>query len=390
MAYQKFNSLENEYMALLDIFAHPSLEETQEDNAYRVTLNSVATNNGDLKVEFESYLIGDIYTTKYMDKDSQPRRFKMAIKLDKEITKTKSIEDTKLVLGHYIEFSEEALLDYKYQALLYIANGLKNNLAYSSEGIALKDNMDASLDNLTLYSRARLYNDDLDITLPNTTLTEVYDSEKQEAIEVGKKINELIALSDGDLKVYEDFATKIGKANASARGLGKDIPMGLYRNTDKLLNKQGIRRSVIFCEARALSYLSLISTSTGMVINVMDCAKHMGQNDPAVAASDFFNTLSSGFAVAAAGKEVVKGAVKKEVIGAIGGAVGDQAAKTMVSTSAERLFIGLAGRAVLSAIPIVNTLSFLAFVCQVASWVAMSFKDNKYEAWAKGSSLSKD
>jgi len=186
MAYQKFNSLENEYMALLDIFAHPSLEETQEDNAYRVTLNSVATNNGDLKVEFESYLIGDIYTTKYMDKDSQPRRFKMAIKLDKEITKTKSIEDTKLVLGHYIEFSEEALLDYKYQALLYIANGLKNNLAYSSEGIALKDNMDASLDNLTLYSRARLYNDDLDITLPNTTLTEVYDSEKQEAKEIGK------------------------------------------------------------------------------------------------------------------------------------------------------------------------------------------------------------
>jgi len=210
------------------------------------------------------------------------------------------------------------------------------------------------------------------------------------AIEVGKKINELIALSDGDLKVYEDFASKIGKANASARGLGKDIPMGLYKNTDKLLNKQGIRRSVIFCEARALSYLSLISTSTGMVINMMDCAKHMGQNDPAVAASDFFNTLSSGFAVAAAGKELVKSAVKKEAFGFGAKLAEDQAVKTAFTTLSERMFLSIAGRAVLSVVPGLNFLSFAMFACQVASWVAMSFKDNKYEAWAKGSTYSKD
>jgi len=213
------------------------------------------------------------------------------------------------------------------------------------------------------------------------------------AIEVGKKINELIALSDGDLKVYEDFATKIGKANASARGLGKDIPMGLYKNTDKLLNKQGIRRSVIFCEARALSYLSLISTSTGMVINVMDCAKHMGQNDPAVAASDFFNTLSSGLAVAVAGKEMVKVATKTVATDSLVSSIkvgADQAVRSGAITLAEKGILSLAGRAALSVVPGVNFLSFAMFACQMGSWIALAFKDNKYEAWAKGSSYSKD
>jgi len=61
-----------------------------------------------------------------------------------------------------------------------------------------------------------------------------------------------------------------------------------------------------------------------------------------------------------------------------------------ITTLAEKGILSLAGRAALSVVPGLNFLSFAMFACQMGSWIALAFKDNKYEAWAKGSTLSKD
>jgi hypothetical protein len=214
------------------------------------------------------------------------------------------------------------------------------------------------------------------------------------ALEASHHLAKNIALLNGTQAEYSDFLKHAGFVEIDDKL--KNIKMARNAEFTKLkYNVTGQYRDVLG-NISALTYLSILSSSLDVIQSAVSWIKAEGQNDPAVAASNFLDMISKGFYAASGINVALKQAAGKEVGNIINKTVIDVmdtglkkgskiAAETAVKTIQTRVALSVAGELIGAFIPVVDILSFIAFAAQMGSLLALYFRDNIYQGWAKAS-----